>query len=66
MRSFTRAELTEQLAGLLGDQPPRRLVEEVYARSEGNPFFTEELLLAGDPGCYRRACGRCCWPGWSG
>jgi predicted ATPase len=48
---FTRAELTEQLAALLGDQPPARLVNEVHARSGGNPFFTEELLLAdGDPG----------------
>jgi predicted ATPase len=48
---FTRAELTEHLAALLGDQPPARLVKEVYARSGGNPFFTEELLLAdGDPG----------------
>jgi DNA-binding CsgD family transcriptional regulator/tetratricopeptide (TPR) repeat protein len=48
---FTRAELAEQLAGLLGDQPPTRLLDDIYARSEGNPFFAEELLLAGgDPG----------------
>jgi DNA-binding CsgD family transcriptional regulator/tetratricopeptide (TPR) repeat protein len=48
---FTRAELAEQLAGLLGDQPPARLVQDIYARSEGNPFFAEELLRAGgDPG----------------
>jgi DNA-binding CsgD family transcriptional regulator/tetratricopeptide (TPR) repeat protein len=48
---FTRAELAEQLAGLLGADPPARLVEDVYARSGGNPFFAEELLLAGgDPG----------------
>ena len=45
---FTRAELAEQLAGLLGTDPPTRLVDDIYARSEGNPFFTEELLLAGD------------------
>jgi predicted ATPase len=38
---FTRAELTEQLGGLLGADPPARLVDEVLARSEGNPFFTE-------------------------
>ena len=52
-RRFTRAELAEQLAGLLGTDPPARLVDDIYARSEGNPFFTEELLLAGtgeDPG----------------
>jgi DNA-binding CsgD family transcriptional regulator/tetratricopeptide (TPR) repeat protein len=49
---FTRAELAEQLAGL-GADPSARLVDEIYARAEGNPFFTEELLLAGaaaDPG----------------
>jgi len=48
---FTRAELAEQLAGLLGADPPTRLVEEISTRSLGNPFFAEELLLAGgDPG----------------
>jgi DNA-binding NarL/FixJ family response regulator len=53
LERFTRAELTEQLAGLLSDDPPTRLVDDIYARSEGNPFFAEELLLAGegaDPG----------------
>jgi DNA-binding CsgD family transcriptional regulator/tetratricopeptide (TPR) repeat protein len=45
---FTRAEVAEQLAGLLGETPPARLVEDIYARSGGNPFFAEELLLAGD------------------
>jgi DNA-binding CsgD family transcriptional regulator len=47
---FTRGELAEQLGGLLGAEPSQDLVEEVYARSEGNPFFTEELVLAGDGG----------------
>jgi predicted ATPase len=48
---FTRAELAQQLAGLLGDQPPTPLVDDIYARSDGNPFFAEELVLAGgDPG----------------
>jgi DNA-binding CsgD family transcriptional regulator len=45
---FSRDELAEQLAGLLGDQPPVRLLDDVYARSQGNPFFAEELLLAGE------------------
>ena len=45
---FSRGELAELLAGLLGDQPPVRLLDDVYARSQGNPFFAEELLLAGD------------------
>jgi tetratricopeptide (TPR) repeat protein len=48
---FSRGELAEQLAGLLGADPPTRLVDGIYARSQGNPFFTEELVLAGaDPG----------------
>ena len=50
LERFSRAELTQQLAGLLGSDPPARLVDDVYARSEGNPFFAEELLLAGDGG----------------
>src|SRR4029453_10768830 len=45
---FPRTELAQQLAGLLGADPPARLVEDVYARSEGNPFFAEELVLAGE------------------
>jgi ATP/maltotriose-dependent transcriptional regulator MalT len=44
---FTRAELAEQLAGLLDVDPPTRLVADIYARSGGNPFFAEELVLAG-------------------
>jgi DNA-binding CsgD family transcriptional regulator/tetratricopeptide (TPR) repeat protein len=48
---FRRAELAELLAGLLGEQPPAQQVDDVYARSGGNPFFAEELVLAGaDPG----------------
>src|SRR5262249_42594887 len=45
---FTRAELAEQLAALLADDPPARVAEDIYARSEGNPFFAEELLRAGE------------------
>jgi predicted ATPase len=36
---LTRAEAAEQLAGLLGEAPPARLVNEIYARSEGNPLL---------------------------
>lgn len=43
---FTRSELAEQLTGLLGQDPPARLVEDIYVRSEGNPFFAEELVAA--------------------
>src|SRR5262249_32916625 len=45
---FTRAELAEQLAALAGADPPARVADDIYARSEGNPFFAEELLRAGE------------------
>jgi DNA-binding CsgD family transcriptional regulator len=41
-----RVETGAQLVGILGAAPAADLVEEVFARSEGNPFFTEELLAA--------------------
>jgi DNA-binding CsgD family transcriptional regulator/tetratricopeptide (TPR) repeat protein len=39
-----RAETAAQLVGILGAAPAVDLVDGVFARSEGNPFFTEELL----------------------
>jgi DNA-binding CsgD family transcriptional regulator len=47
LERFSRAELAEQLVGLLGADPPARLVQDIYARSEGNPFLAEELVLVG-------------------
>jgi DNA-binding CsgD family transcriptional regulator/tetratricopeptide (TPR) repeat protein len=44
---FDRDELSEALADILGAQPEGPLLERLYARSEGNPLFTEELLAAG-------------------
>jgi DNA-binding CsgD family transcriptional regulator/tetratricopeptide (TPR) repeat protein len=41
-----RAQTTAQLTGILGAAPAADLVDDVFARSEGNPFFTEELLAA--------------------
>jgi len=41
-----RGETTAQLTGILGAAPAADLVDGVFARSEGNPFFTEELLAA--------------------
>jgi DNA-binding CsgD family transcriptional regulator len=40
------AETAAQLVGILGAAPPADLVDAVFGRSEGNPFFTEELLAA--------------------
>jgi predicted ATPase len=39
-----RTETAGQLAGILGAVPAVDLVDGVFDRSEGNPFFTEELL----------------------
>jgi DNA-binding CsgD family transcriptional regulator/tetratricopeptide (TPR) repeat protein len=44
---FDRAELTEALTDILGDLPSEPLVQRLFARSEGNPLYTEELLAAG-------------------
>jgi tetratricopeptide (TPR) repeat protein len=42
-----RRELAELVAGILGEPPAPGLAREILARSEGNPFFAEELLAAG-------------------
>ena len=47
LERFTRDELAEQLSGILGHPPAPQLVEELWSRGEGNPFFTEELVAAG-------------------
>jgi DNA-binding CsgD family transcriptional regulator/tetratricopeptide (TPR) repeat protein len=44
LERFTRAELREQVAAILDAPPPAALVDRLLERSEGNPFFTEELL----------------------
>jgi predicted ATPase len=41
---LNQAETAAQLVGILGAAPPDDLVDAVFVRSEGNPFFTEELL----------------------
>ncbi|MFD0742576.1 helix-turn-helix transcriptional regulator [Phytohabitans flavus] len=42
----------EILADLLGAEPRPALVDNVYNRSQGNPFFVEELAASSDPdGC---------------
>jgi predicted ATPase/DNA-binding CsgD family transcriptional regulator len=47
---FTVGELAEQLEGILADRPERELVERLYARSEGNALYAEEILAAGQDG----------------
>ena len=44
---LSEAETTEQIALLLGRRPSPTLTAGIYARSEGNAFFTEQLVAAG-------------------
>ncbi|GAA2000493.1 LuxR family transcriptional regulator [Catenulispora subtropica] len=52
---LTTGETAEQLAAIYGktgrDLPPG-FAEEVFARAEGNPFFTEELACAATEGSH--------------
>ncbi|MFC4855246.1 helix-turn-helix transcriptional regulator [Actinophytocola glycyrrhizae] len=43
-----RAGVAALAAGVLGAAPPDELVDTLMTRAEGNPFFTEELLAAGN------------------
>ena len=43
---FTESDVSAFLAAVYGNRPPHRVVEALTARSGGNPFFLEELLLA--------------------
>ena len=48
---LSRDEMAEQVTGLTGGQLRRQAWPGLYARGEGNPFFTEQLVagaLAGD------------------
>jgi tetratricopeptide (TPR) repeat protein len=44
---FGRADVAEHLAAVSGKRLPGAAVDQIFARSEGNPFYTEELLAAG-------------------
>jgi DNA-binding CsgD family transcriptional regulator len=43
---FSRPELAAQIAGILRTPPAPELVDWVLGRSDGNPFFAEEVLAA--------------------
>lgn len=47
LERFDRDELAAQLAAIHGRPAPASLVDQIARRSEGNPFFAEELLAAG-------------------
>jgi DNA-binding CsgD family transcriptional regulator/tetratricopeptide (TPR) repeat protein len=43
---FDREDLAAQLDGILGERPPPDVIDAVYSRSDGNAFFTEELVAS--------------------
>jgi DNA-binding CsgD family transcriptional regulator len=43
---LSRAEVAGQVAALAGAPAPAGVVDELFARAEGNPFFTEQLVAA--------------------
>jgi DNA-binding CsgD family transcriptional regulator len=48
LSGLDRAETATLIGGILGQQPTWALVDAVWARSQGNPFFAEELTAARD------------------
>jgi DNA-binding CsgD family transcriptional regulator len=44
---LTREQSAAQVAAIRGEPAPA-LADSIYERAEGNPYFTEELLAAGD------------------
>jgi DNA-binding CsgD family transcriptional regulator len=45
---LTPAEALAQLEGILESAPARKFAEAIFARSEGNPLFAEELVSAAE------------------
>src|SRR5829696_3773474 len=48
LQRFALGELDAQVASIMGAAPERALVRGLYERTEGNAFFTEELLAASE------------------
>ena len=46
LAGFDRGEVASRIAALTGTSADPTLVEKVFVRGEGNPFFTEELVAA--------------------
>jgi predicted ATPase len=46
LERFSREEVGEQLAGILDGPVDAALADRLYARGQGNPLYTEELLAA--------------------
>ena len=50
LEPLTRDEVRDALEDIRGQAPPDALVDRLYARTDGNPLFLEELLAAGPDG----------------
>jgi DNA-binding NarL/FixJ family response regulator/tetratricopeptide (TPR) repeat protein len=48
---FSRDEVRRQLVSILGAEPEDAVVDQVFTRSDGNPFFVEELACSLRRGC---------------
>jgi tetratricopeptide (TPR) repeat protein len=44
LRRLTSAHIVELLARQFGSEPPASLVELIFSKTEGNPFFVEEVV----------------------
>jgi len=44
---LSKAESLRQVQGILGEAPEPRLMQRLFERAEGNPFYTQELLANG-------------------
>jgi len=44
---LARDEVARQIEEITGSDPSATLLDSIYKRSQGNPFFVEELLVAG-------------------
>ena len=44
LERFDRSQVFDQLSAILGVTPSAQLADDIWARSEGNPFLAEELL----------------------
>jgi DNA-binding NarL/FixJ family response regulator len=48
LEGLDRAEMSSLIGGILGEEPGWTLVDAVFTRSQGNPFFAEELTASRD------------------
>ena len=50
LNRLDRSQLADQIEAILGAVAPLNLVDEIFVRSGGNPFFTEELVAVSAEG----------------